>query len=128
MRTISLIILFFLAVGGEDVLGSSLKGEHDKVHPRVKRAVGVGAAALASAGATLLTGSSNSGQGNLWQLNGKTLDANKCWADGTGPCPNGNCLDYKGQRGTIIKEQTVDCKWYCFHRAHCKTQICCKNA
>ena len=85
---------------------------------------GVITAGLISAGASLL--GAGSGGSSTWQLpSGKIIDPDKCWVDGSGPCANGNCLDNNGPRGTIIKETTVSCAWFCLHRAHCKTQICC---
>merc|ERR1712115_635453 len=84
------------------------------------------ASALLGAGAQLL--SSDAGGGGLWVLpTGQKIDPNKCWQDGSGPCANGNCLDNDGRRGIVIKETTVGCKWFCVHRSHCKTQICCRS-
>ena len=59
---------------------------------------------------------------------GQKIDADDCWEDGNGPCPNGNCLDRNGRKGVVIKETTVACKFFCVHIAHCKTQICCRSA
>ena len=83
--------------------------------------------ALVAAGATLLTADGGGGGGGIYEVNGKRVDANDCWQDGSGPCANGNCFDDDGPKGFLIKETTVSCKWFCFHRAHCKTQICCKE-
>ena len=82
-------------------------------------------AALIGAGAQLVT--SGGGGSQIWEVGGKTVDADDCFEDGSGPCPNGNCLDDYGPKGLIIKETTVSCSFFCFHRAHCKTQICCKT-
>merc|ERR1719500_2528704 len=68
------------------------------------------------------------GSHSTWEMkdgSGVRIDANNCWQDGGGTCPNGNCMDSKGPRGIMIKETTVSCKWFCGWRAHCKTQICC---
>lgn len=95
------------------------------VKERVKRDGGVITSALIAAGAQLVTASGDQGGSATWELpSGVTVNPNSCWQDGSGPCPNGNCLD-KGTQGTVIKETTVSCKWYCLWRSHCKTQICC---
>ncbi|XP_071514709.1 uncharacterized protein [Panulirus ornatus] len=93
---------------------------------RVKRDGGVITGALISAGASLLTGGGGGGS-STWVLpDGQKINPDKCWQDGSGPCANGNCLD-AGRRGIVLKETTVACKWFCFHRSHCKTQICCRG-
>lgn len=84
-------------------------------------------AAIIGAGATLLASSGGGGASTtVYQLNtGDLINADQCWQDGGGACPNGNCLDNDGRRGLVISQTDVDCKWYCPHRGHCKTQICC---
>merc|ERR1711892_628255 len=88
-------------------------------------------AALSAAGAKIFNGiiKGGGGGGELWQLqSGQIIDANNCWEDGQGHCPNGNCLDDDGRSGIVVKETIVDCGWGCklaFVRQHCKVQICC---
>ena len=83
--------------------------------------------AIVGAGATLLNGHADT---NAYQLpNGVVIDADKCWQDGSGACPNGNCLDHHGRRGVVVATKTANCKWFCFHRAtSCQTQLCCETA
>ncbi|XP_042894217.1 uncharacterized protein LOC122268046 [Penaeus japonicus] len=99
--------------------------EASSVKERVKRDGGVITAALIAAGAQAVTAGAGGGSSNTWELpSGVRINADTCWQDGSGPCPNGNCLD-EGRQGTVIKETTVSCNWFCVWRAHCKTQICC---
>ena len=54
--------------------------------------------AALGAGSTLIS-ASQGGNGHTYLLaSGVKIDADRCWQDGSGPCPNGNCLDYKGRR------------------------------
>jgi len=82
-------------------------------------------AAIISGGATLLTSSGGNGGATYMLSDGSVVHPDNCWEDGSGPCPNANCLDGKGRKGKPIKESIVGCKWFCYHRSHCKTQICC---
>merc|ERR1719500_1594332 len=78
--------------------------------------------------ADVISSGGGDGSHSTWEMkdgSGVRIDANNCWQDGGGACPNGNCMDSKGPRGIMIKETTVSCKWFCDWRAHCKTQICC---
>merc|ERR1719500_153078 len=78
--------------------------------------------------ADVISSGGGDGSHSTWEMkdgSGVRIDANNCWQDGGGACPNGNCMDSKGPRGIMIKETTVSCKWFCGWRAHCKTQICC---
>ena len=82
------------------------------------------AGAIIGAGAQLLTGHPDT---HAYKLpDGVVIDADNCWEDGGGSCPNGNCLDYNGRRGIVISIRTVNCKWWC-GRAKCQTQICCEQ-
>ena len=83
--------------------------------------------AIIGAGGQLLTsGTGNAGRTHVY-FNGVIVSADNCWKDGSGPCPSGNCLDNKGKRGVVIKEDIVDCKWFCFWRASCRIQFCCEE-
>jgi len=78
--------------------------------------------------ANMISSGGGDGSHSTWEMkdgSGVRIDANNCWQDGGGACPNGNCMDNKGPKGIMIKETTVSCKWFCGWRAHCKTQICC---
>ena len=46
-------------------------------------------ASLVGAGAQLLGGGSGGGGGQLYSFKGQNINANDCWEDGGGPCPNG---------------------------------------
>ncbi|XP_037790740.1 uncharacterized protein LOC119586123 [Penaeus monodon] len=98
--------------------------EASSIKNREKRDGGVITAALIGAGAQVVTAGGGESS-NTWELpSGVKVSAENCWQDGSGPCPNGNCLD-RGRQGTVIKETTVSCRWFCVWRGHCKTQICC---
>merc|ERR1711936_304821 len=88
-----------------------------------------GGATAALAAITAIGGSliSSGGGGGYTALlpSGVKVDPYSCWRDGGGACPNGNCLDNNGRRGVVIKEEIVGCKWFCFHRGSCRTQLCC---
>lgn len=96
---------------------------------REKRASGAILGALKGLGAVILqTASPSNGNSETWRIpSGQVIDANSCWEDGSGPCPNGNCLDYDGRRGIVITEKQVGCKFFCYHRADCKKQYCCNE-
>ena len=47
--------------------------------------------ALITAGATLIT-SGGGGGGQLYSFKGQNINANDCWEDGSGPCPQGKSL------------------------------------
>ena len=49
-------------------------------------------AALITAGATLLTSGGGGGGGQLYSFKGQNINANDCWEDGSGPCPNGKSV------------------------------------
>ena len=47
-------------------------------------------AALIGAGAQLLGGGGGGGSGGqIYSFKGQNINANDCWEDGSGPCPNG---------------------------------------
>jgi len=108
---------------------STVKEVKAKVDPATAAALAQAGAGvqkeLINAGAKLLHGHPDT---NAWQLkNGKVIDADKCWQDGGGACPNGNCLDNKGRRGEVVGVKTVNCKWYCLWTANCQVQFCCET-
>lgn len=60
--------------------------------------------ALITAGATLLTSGGGGGGGQLYSFKGQNINANDCWEDGSGPCPNGNSL-----WSFLIPKMTLSC-------------------
>merc|ERR1712189_28971 len=84
--------------------------------------------AAVQAGATLLT--STAGESTILQMKGGEkvkIGPGNCWRDGSGACPNGNCLDNHGRRGVIIREEVFTCRWFCGHRPKCRYQTCCQR-
>ena len=47
--------------------------------------------ALIAAGGTLLTADSGGGS-EIYEVNGRKVDASECWQDGSGPCANGKYI------------------------------------
>ena len=83
--------------------------------------------AIVGAGGKLLTSGTGNGGRTHVHFKGVIISADNCWKDGGGPCPSGNCLDSRGKRGVVIREDIVDCKWFCFWRASCRIQFCCEE-
>merc|ERR1712179_24269 len=106
--------------GGED---SEEELPSDRIAPAVLAAL----PAVAQSVASIISTGGGDGSHSTYEMkdSGVRFDANDCWQDGGGACPNGNCMDNKGRKGVVIKETTVSCKWFCGWRAHCKTQLCC---
>ena len=68
-------------------------------------------AALIAAGASLLTSSGNHGSGH-WQLkDGTKINADRCWQDGSGACPNGessiSSIRLKKSSSFVALQETV---------------------
>merc|ERR1711962_1167664 len=124
MRIVPLLLLLavcFVLTAGK-LLNETIKGTLEKETTRKGGGSDI-AVALIEAGATIIT--SNGNPPNTWQLpSGTKINADDCWTDGGGACPNGNCLDNKGPRGIPIVTTELSCRG-CFRG--CRKQLCCKE-
>merc|ERR1719391_206569 len=68
------------------------------------------------------------GEATIVQMGGNKvkIGPGNCWRDGSGWCPNGNCLDNKGRRGEQVRVEIFTCPGKCFFRPQCRYETCCE--
>lgn len=122
MRILPLLLLLavcFIVTAGK-LLNETINGMPEKATSRIDPVI---TAALIGAAASIVTSPGN--PPNTWELpSGTKINADDCWTDGGGACPNGNCLDSNGPRGIPIKTTELSCRG-CFRG--CRKQLCCKE-
>jgi len=125
MRILPLLLLLAVCFVLTD---EKLQNKTAEGTPKKETRVGPGAATVAAAliglGGQLITAPGTPPK--TWLLpSGTKINAGKCWMDGGGTCPNGNCLDNNGPRGIPIAITEVSCPSFCFRS--CRKKLCCEE-